>query len=334
LSPRALSSLGRITALSLEAVFHAKWQAFKAKHGKEYEHHHHEEHGKRNFLEHTHHIESHNEKFHKGEADFALSHNTFSDISHAKFKSTKLGFRAPPAHLRPNGTKYIQHRLGAGKIPVSVDWRKPCPTCQERVKNQGECGSCYTFATTGALECALMRKTNRDADLSEQNLVDCSRGEVNNGCDGGLMTESFEYIKRAGGINAQQDYPYRGDVGQCRYNPSKKAGHVNSYVEIPNGNENALTHALATVGSIAVALDAGPREFMMYSRGVFSSTKCSPENLSHAVLAVGYGTENGKDYYLIRNSWGTDWGEKGYFRIARNAGNMCGIAEMASYPIV
>lgn len=223
--------------------------------------------------------------------------------------------------------------LSVNAIPNSVDWRRPCPTCRDLVKNEGNCGSSYAFAAIGALEGALMRKYSKQQDLSEQQIIDCSRSRVNDGCGGGLVTETFEYIIRNGGINSQSDYPYTGRVGTCKYNSTRIAGYITSYTVLPDGDEKALTEAIASIGPIAAAIDAGTIE-SMYSGGIYNDPNCNSNNLNHAVLIVGYGEENGEPYYLVKNSWGTGWGEGGYFRIARNSGNMCGIASMASYPIV
>jgi len=316
-------------AFTLESVFHAKWQNFKAQHGKSYECDHEEHNRKQHFLEHTHHIESHNEKFHRGEADFAMAHNEFSDMSHHEFKNTRMGFRAPPPHMRPNVTQF-RMSLSSLNAPASVDWRSQC---HDKVKNQGECGSCYAFATTGSLEGCLARKYGKSYDLSEQNLVDCSIGNVNNGCDGGLMTSSFAHIKKAGGINHQVDYPYTGKVGRCSFKSGRIGGSLNSHVEV-RPTEADLANSIATVGPVAVAVNASPRSFMMYSKGIYSDTGCTSDGLNHAVLCVGYGVENGREFWIVKNSWGTGWGEKGYIRMAKNSRNMCGIASMASYPVV
>jgi cathepsin L len=313
--------------VSLHAVFQAKWNNFKATHGKEY---HRDEEPKRvqAFLQNAHHVESHNEKFAKGHVSFAVSHNQFSDMTHEEFKATMMGFKAPEGlQAEQNVTKFeVNPSLQA---PSSCDWR----SYNKKVKNQGQCGSCYSFAALGALEGMLSRKNGgRDYDLSEQNIVDCSGPQGNYGCNGGFMTATFKYIKQMGGVNYNQNYPYEGVVKQCRFNSNNKVG-LASYAEIPYGSEQALEQALATVGPVAIALDASPRSFMMYSRGIFNEPQCNAQKLSHAVLAVGYGTENGTPYYLVKNSWGTGWGEGGYFKIIKGK-NMCGICNMASYPTV
>jgi len=315
-------------APSLEAVFHAKWASFKAQHGKSYDCDHEEHKRKQHFLEHTHHIESHNEKFHRGEVDFKVGHNEFSDMSHEEFKKTRMGFNAPPPHMRENVTEFGSS-LSAPSIPASVDWRAQC---HDKVKNQGQCGSCYSFYANGALEGALARKHGRPFDLSEQNLVDCSYGR-NNGCEGGLMTTSFDHIKTAGGINHQTDYPYTGKVGTCAYKHAKKAASITSHVRV-RATENDLAVAVSTVGPVAVAMNASPRSVMMYKSGILSDPSCTSSGLNHAVVCVGYGSENGKAYWIIKNSWGAAWGEKGYIRIARNSNNMCGIASDACYPVL
>ncbi|KAM9999217.1 hypothetical protein ACTFIZ_002783 [Dictyostelium cf. discoideum] len=207
--------------------------------------------------------------------------------------------------------------------PASIDWRTWGMV--NKVKNQGGCGSCYTFSAVGALESHYFRKYNTMLDLSEQNLVDCTSKYGNGGCSGGWMHNCFKYILENGGINQQHNYLYEARVGQCRYNSRDAQSRLSKYVMIPRDDEEALADAVASVGPVSVAYDASTREFMYYQGGIYHSENCDKFRTTHAVVVVGYGTESGVPYWTIKNSWGEAWGEKGYFRMRRNTNNKCGV---------
>jgi cathepsin L len=136
------------------------------------------------------------------------------------------------------------------------------------------------------------------------------------------------------GIDTEKSYPYEAVDGKCRYNPKNIGATVKNYSDIKAGDELALTEAIANVGVISVAVDASQESFASYSSGVYDEPKCNNVNVDHTLAVVGYGTLNGKDYYLCKNSWGTQWGDKGYILMSRNKNNQCGITNIASYPIV
>lgn len=146
------------------------------------------------------------------------------------------------------------------------------------------------------------------------------------------MTNAFEYVRLNRGIDSEDAYPYIGQDESCMYSPTGKAAKCRGYREIPEGNEKALKRAVARIGPVSVGIDASLPSFQFYSRGVYYDTSCNPENINHAVLAVGYGAQKGTKHWIIKNSWGTEWGNKGYVLLARNMNNACGIANLASFP--
>ncbi|RUS84659.1 hypothetical protein EGW08_007579 [Elysia chlorotica] len=221
----------------------------------------------------------------------------------------------------------------AAAPPTEVDWRTKGYVT--KVKNQLQCGSCWAFSTTGSLEGQNFKKTGNLTSLSEQQLVDCSAKFGNKGCKGGLMDNAFKYIKENNGLDTEQSYPYTAKTGRtCKFNPSAVGATDTGFVDVKRGSEEALQQALAEIGPISVAMDAGHMSFQHYRTGIYTERECSSVRLDHGVLAVGYGSEGGKDYWIVKNSWGTIWGDEGYFKIARNDHNMCGLATSASYPLV
>jgi len=334
---QALLVLGVVSlaqAVSFFELVMEEWETYKLIHSKGYDNGMEEKFRMKIYMENKKRIAKHNAKAAKGEYSYHLAMNEFGDLLHHEFVAQMNGFkkRAKNETERPLGATYIAP-AHVEKLPNDVDWRTHGAVTP--VKNQGQCGSCWSFSTTGALEAQHYRKTGVLTSLSEQNLVDCSRSYGNEGCNGGLMDNAFQYIKDNGGIDTEASYPYEGEDDKCRYNPKNKGAWDVGFVDVKEGDENALKTAIATAGPCSVAIDASHESFQFYSHGVYREPECSPENLDHGVLAVGYGVdEEGQAYWLVKNSWGTSWGDKGFIKMARNEDNMCGIASAASYPLV
>lgn len=216
--------------------------------------------------------------------------------------------------------------------PDHFDWRDY--GLIEKVQNQGQCGSCWSFSANGAIQGQYIRKYKYNLTLSEQNLMDCSVSFGNYGCSGGWMNSAFEYVMYNKGINSDQVYPYLGYQKRCSYNSKYPNLYIKTYVNIPMGDEKALQDAVYLQGPISVAMDASLASFQLYSNGTYYDPRCSSEYLDHAVLLIGFGKDKDGEYWIVKNSWGTSWGIDGYFKLARNKKNHCGIATAASYPVL
>ncbi|XP_005992023.1 procathepsin L-like [Latimeria chalumnae] len=279
-------------------------------------------------------IERHNLEFSMGKHSYSLGMNKLGDLTSEEFRQLVNGFISDDSK-REEGGAAVFSESSSFQIPKEIDWRKKGYVTP--IKYQGHCGSCWAFSATGALEGQIFKKTSKLISLSEQNLIDCSKTLGNMGCNGGYITRAFEYVKR-NGINSEKYYPYlERDDQQCRYDPKQSVGNCTSITTIPRGKELALEKAVALVGPVSVAADASLVTFRFYRSGIFHDPKCSSK-VNHAMLAVGYGVtkENGetRKYWIIKNSWGEHWGEKGFIRLAKEMGNHCGIANQASFPII
>jgi len=221
-------------------------------------------------------------------------------------------------------------------IPDSIDWRQK--NAVTHVKNQGECGDCWAFSSTGSIEGAWAIKHHHLYNLSEQMLTDCSRNYGNNGCMGGLMDNAFKYVIDNGGLCNEKEYPYIGNDSICIKNQCNPVVKINRYADVKPNDEEILKSAVA-MGPVSVAIQANVSSFRFYKSGVYQDPECG-DQLDHGVLAVGYGTDQDQnlDYWIVKNSWSPEWGDEGYIKILRNYdqsdSGMCGIASQPSFPIV
>ncbi|CAF1034813.1 unnamed protein product [Adineta steineri] len=277
-------------------------------------------------------IRTHNLEADIGVHTYTLKMNHLGDMTNEEINKQMNGLDMS-LKAKVSGADHHTFRAPAHVVlPDSVDWRTKGYVTP--VKDQGQCGSCWAFSTTGSLEGQHFAKTQQLVSLSEQNLVDCSRTYGNMGCGGGLMDYAFQYIKANKGIDTESSYPYEARDDTCRFDVKNVGATDTGFVDIKAQDENALQTAIATVGPVSVAIDASQSSFHFYHSGVYNEAACSSVQLDHGVLAVGYASQNGQDYYIVKNSWGTSWGSNGYIWMSRNKNNQCGIATMSSYPLV
>jgi len=256
---------------------------------------------------------------------YKLAHNEFSDMTHEEFKASMLGQFVPNHDAKP-----FTHGDVKLSDADSVDWRTSGAVTD--VKNQGQCGSCWAFSTTGSIEGAHQIATGNLVSLSEQELVDCDRAQ-DQGCNGGLMDNAFAFVEK-NGLASETDYPYTAQDGQCdTAAEAKPAATISSFSDVTVGSEDALRQAVK-MQPVSIAIEADQQGFQFYSSGVFSG-ECG-QQLDHGVLVVGYTYTAGNDdsnFWIVKNSWGATWGEEGYIRLAYGQ-NQCGLTNAASYPVV
>ncbi|XP_056136890.1 cathepsin F isoform X2 [Lampris incognitus] len=259
----------------------------------------------------------------QGSAEYGVT--KFSDLTEEEFRST---------YLNPLLSQWTLHRpmkpaaLARGPAPASWDWREHGAV--SAVKNQGMCGSCWAFSVIGNIEGQWFLKNGTLLSLSEQELVDCDR--VDHACGGGLPSNAYEAIEKLGGLETESDYSYAGHKQRCGFASGKVAAYINTSMELSK-DENEISAWLAKNGPVSVALNAFAMQF--YRRGVSHPLKifCNPWMIDHAVLLVGYGERKGIPFWAIKNSWGEDYGEQGYYYLYKGS-NLCGINKMCSSAVV
>jgi len=254
-----------------------------------------------------------------GSTGWKMGINQFADLTPAEFKAY-LG-------LKPRDNSYIRSvnvEVLADSPVNDIDWVSKGAVTP--VKDQAQCGSCWAFSTTGSVEGAVQVKTGRLTSVSEQQLVDCAGSSGNQGCNGGLMDDAFNWIVSHRGIGSEASYPYTARDGTCKDVPSVST--ISGYKDVQQGSEDALMNALGQQ-PISIAIEADQSSFQFYKSGVFTGP-CG-QQLDHGVLLVGSGSDGGQDYWRVKNSWGASWGDNGFIRMIRGK-NMCGLSNMASYP--
>jgi C1A family cysteine protease len=266
--------------------------------------------------------------------NFTMGINQFTDLTPEEFKAQYINGGLKTQVGSYNCKSFSSSALGA---PASIDWRTKGAVTS--VKDQGQCGSCWTFSSTGAVEGAWAISTGKLVDLSEQELVDCATGISygSHGCNGGQMEGAFKFIIENGQC-ALSSYPYTSGVtqksGTCQ--KCSAVAHISSCSDVKPNDQISLKAAVAQQ-PVSIAISADTKLFQSYSGGVITSPSCYT-SLDHGVLIVGYGSENGIDYWLVKNSWGTSWGMDGYVKIARSSSTndpgVCGISMDPSFPSV
>ncbi|KAJ4954716.1 hypothetical protein NE237_011499 [Protea cynaroides] len=269
------------------------------------------------------------ESFNKaGDKPYKLSINQFADLGDEEFKATRTGYKSPTGQRPSSNTEFMYNNVT--DVSPSMDWRVKGAVTP--IKDQGSCGCCWAFSVVAAMEGITQLKTGNLVSLSEQELVDCDNN--NYGCNGGNLDKAFQFIIQNQGLTTESNYPYEEMDGTC--NGEKAADHaamITGYKDVPSRNEQELLMAVAKQ-PVSVSIEGSGYPFKYYSSGIFTG-ECG-NNLDHAVTLIGYGVnEEGTKYWLVKNSWGTSWGENGYMRIQRDVAEKegrCGLAIEPFYP--
>ncbi|GAA43174.2 cysteine proteinase 3, partial [Clonorchis sinensis] len=277
-------------------------------------------------------VREHNKAYEEGRVTFKRGINEFSD----RFPDERQ--HACGGRINISKHSGSTFRKVAAPAPQSIDWRRNGAVTP--VRRQGDCGACWAFAATGAIEGRYFIFEKRLETFSPQQLVDCIQGDTTNGCNGGYPSEAFEYVENVGGLELERDYPYVSVATGlpnpfCGYDQTKQQVKLTSHVILPSGDEEALLQAVSIYGPIAILFDASHPSFKDYESDIYSEENCGTtlDDVTHAMLVVGYGEELGEPYWLVKNSWGDKWGEKGYMRVRRGV-NMCAVAGFSSYPLM
>lgn len=307
----------------------AEWEEYKKMFNKTYQSKDEESSRFKKFYANKKFIDEHNKNFTNGGVSYSMGLNQFSDMDHEEYvqhtSCAKVGSNDGPIY-KPAAD------VDVATLPKSVDWRKNGYVTP--VRAQGYCGACYAFSAVGALEGQQFRKSGKLVPLSPQNIVDCSKKQGNLGCKGGWPFDSYNYVKQNKGIDTEKSYPYIDGDQPCKFRKDGVGATVTSIKMIKKGSESDLLIAVATEGPISVCIDATRDSFHHYKGGIIDDPGCSSSTSNHCVLVVGYGEESGKKYWIVKNSWGEGFGQKGYAYMSRDKNNQCAIATFAVLPVV
>ncbi|CAD7094065.1 unnamed protein product [Hermetia illucens] len=277
-------------------------------------------------------IRAHNSLYQSGKVAFQLRANCFADLNSQNYLKSHVRLVPSPriplidAPAQIVGAS-IHRSRDKNQIPDSFDWRDQGFKTPPR--NQLSCGSCYAFSIAESIEAQVYKRTGKILDLSEQQIVDCSTRTGNKGCAGGSLRNTLKYLEQYGGLMRDRDYPYRAKEKHCRFAKELAVVQISSWAILPKHDEEAIKVAVATIGPVAVSINASPQTFQLYSNGIYDDPDCSADMVNHAMLVVGYTPE----YWIMKNWWGDNWGDGGYMKIRRNR-NLCGLANYAAYAIV
>ncbi|CAG9759453.1 unnamed protein product [Ceutorhynchus assimilis] len=311
--------------LADDKVIDEDWNEFKEKFNKSYSDHH-DAFRKEAWLANVKKIKTHNEEAKKGLHSYFLNDNNLADLSHQTYlqkmvKLTKSRHRKIDSEVVGD----FYHKFH--KIPEEINWiEKGFVT---PAYNQKDCGSCYAFSIAGMLQAQIFKQTEKLVPLSSQQLVDCSSKNGNYGCSGGSLRNTLRYLENTGGLMAYSDYPYIATQGKCHFKKDLAIVNITSWAVLPPRDEKALEAAVATVGPIAVSINAALHTFQFYHKGLYDDPGCTSLSVNHAMLLVGYT----KDAWILKNWWGKHWGEQGYMRLRRHK-NRCGVSNYAAYALV